>query len=178
MRVCVVDSVKPQEEFELCLPDGEVTVHGAVGASELINTAKSGWSPAMQCTQLRLWSYWQCKCLMLTHYIAFGGVILSKTGVVFTLMYWWFGKSSNLQTFLLTIIVVSQSRQFDVSCLIFSFSFSLKVVSKKRKLIVIIVQSTWLNHQTLALLYVILSVCYTVILNEWTKVCHIAKPIA
>ncbi|XP_023664142.2 citron rho-interacting kinase isoform X2 [Paramormyrops kingsleyae] len=35
------DSVTPQEEFELCLPDGEVTVHGAVGASELINTAKS-----------------------------------------------------------------------------------------------------------------------------------------
>lgn len=34
--------MKPQEEFELCLPDGEVTVHGAVGASELINTAKSG----------------------------------------------------------------------------------------------------------------------------------------
>uniref|UniRef100_A0A673X3S1 Citron Rho-interacting kinase n=1 Tax=Salmo trutta TaxID=8032 RepID=A0A673X3S1_SALTR len=31
----------PEEEFELCLPDGEVTVHGAVGASELINTAKS-----------------------------------------------------------------------------------------------------------------------------------------
>uniref|UniRef100_A0A8C6LTC0 non-specific serine/threonine protein kinase n=1 Tax=Nothobranchius furzeri TaxID=105023 RepID=A0A8C6LTC0_NOTFU len=28
-------------EFELCFPDGEVTVHGAVGASELINTAKS-----------------------------------------------------------------------------------------------------------------------------------------
>lgn len=37
-----VDSVKAEEEFELCLPDGEVTVHGAVGASELINTAKSG----------------------------------------------------------------------------------------------------------------------------------------
>ncbi|XP_016411669.1 citron Rho-interacting kinase [Sinocyclocheilus rhinocerous] len=35
------DSVKPLEEFELCLLDGEVTVHGAVGASELINTAKS-----------------------------------------------------------------------------------------------------------------------------------------
>ncbi|KAM4613835.1 citron rho-interacting kinase [Polymixia lowei] len=35
------DCVKPEEEFELCLPDGEVTVHGAVGASELINTAKS-----------------------------------------------------------------------------------------------------------------------------------------
>ncbi|XP_063067074.1 citron rho-interacting kinase isoform X3 [Engraulis encrasicolus] len=35
------DCVKPLEEFELCLPDGEVTVHGAVGASELINTAKS-----------------------------------------------------------------------------------------------------------------------------------------
>nr|XP_055054217.1 citron rho-interacting kinase isoform X5 [Misgurnus anguillicaudatus] len=35
------DAVKPQEEFELCLPDGDVTVHGAVGASELINTAKS-----------------------------------------------------------------------------------------------------------------------------------------
>uniref|UniRef100_A0A7N8XYL2 Citron Rho-interacting kinase n=1 Tax=Mastacembelus armatus TaxID=205130 RepID=A0A7N8XYL2_9TELE len=35
------DCVKAEEEFELCLPDGEVTVHGAVGASELINTAKS-----------------------------------------------------------------------------------------------------------------------------------------
>ncbi|XP_029947313.1 citron Rho-interacting kinase isoform X1 [Salarias fasciatus] len=35
------DCIKPEEEFELCLPDGEVTVHGAVGASELINTAKS-----------------------------------------------------------------------------------------------------------------------------------------
>lgn len=42
VSVSVSDSVKPQEEFELCLPDGEVTVHGAVGASELINTAKSG----------------------------------------------------------------------------------------------------------------------------------------
>lgn len=40
--MCVSDSVKPQEEFELCLPDGDVTVHGAVAASELINTAKSG----------------------------------------------------------------------------------------------------------------------------------------
>lgn len=37
-----LDCVKVEEEFELCLPDGEVTVHGAVGASELINTAKSG----------------------------------------------------------------------------------------------------------------------------------------
>ncbi|KAM4740329.1 citron rho-interacting kinase isoform 4-T4 [Anableps anableps] len=35
------DSLKAEEEFELCLADGEVTVHGAVGASELINTAKS-----------------------------------------------------------------------------------------------------------------------------------------
>ncbi|CAB1321796.1 unnamed protein product [Coregonus sp. 'balchen'] len=35
------DSVKPLEEFELCLSDGEVMVHGAVGASELPNTAKS-----------------------------------------------------------------------------------------------------------------------------------------
>ncbi|XP_056266907.1 citron rho-interacting kinase [Pseudoliparis swirei] len=35
------DYVQMEEEFELCLPDGEVTVHGAVGASELINTAKS-----------------------------------------------------------------------------------------------------------------------------------------
>ncbi|CAB1319632.1 unnamed protein product [Coregonus sp. 'balchen'] len=34
-------SVKPLEEFELCLSDGEVMVHGAVGASELPNTAKS-----------------------------------------------------------------------------------------------------------------------------------------
>ncbi|XP_019911298.1 citron Rho-interacting kinase isoform X3 [Esox lucius] len=35
------DSLNPEEEFELCLPDGEVTIHGAVGSSELINTAKS-----------------------------------------------------------------------------------------------------------------------------------------
>uniref|UniRef100_A0A087XQK4 Citron Rho-interacting kinase n=1 Tax=Poecilia formosa TaxID=48698 RepID=A0A087XQK4_POEFO len=35
------DSLKAEEEFELCLGDGEVTVHGAIGASELINTAKS-----------------------------------------------------------------------------------------------------------------------------------------
>lgn len=44
-RVCVCafsDSVKPLEEFDLCLSDGEVVVHGAVGASELPNTAKSG----------------------------------------------------------------------------------------------------------------------------------------
>lgn len=40
--VCRLDCVKVEEEFELCLPDGDVTVHGAVGASELINTAKSG----------------------------------------------------------------------------------------------------------------------------------------
>uniref|UniRef100_A0A3B3E0A0 Citron rho-interacting serine/threonine kinase b n=1 Tax=Oryzias melastigma TaxID=30732 RepID=A0A3B3E0A0_ORYME len=31
----------PLEEFDLCLSDGEVLVHGAVGASELPNTAKS-----------------------------------------------------------------------------------------------------------------------------------------
>lgn len=37
-----VECITVEEEFELCLPDGEVTVHGAVGASELINTAKSG----------------------------------------------------------------------------------------------------------------------------------------
>ncbi|XP_017270184.1 citron Rho-interacting kinase isoform X2 [Kryptolebias marmoratus] len=35
------ESVKPLEEFDLCLSDGEVMVHGAVGASELPNTAKS-----------------------------------------------------------------------------------------------------------------------------------------
>ncbi|XP_053135086.1 citron Rho-interacting kinase isoform X13 [Hemicordylus capensis] len=32
---------RPMEEFELCLPDGDVTVHGAVGATELLNTAKT-----------------------------------------------------------------------------------------------------------------------------------------
>ncbi|XP_068767553.1 citron Rho-interacting kinase isoform X12 [Struthio camelus] len=32
---------RPLEEFELCLPDGDVTVHGAVGATELSNTAKT-----------------------------------------------------------------------------------------------------------------------------------------
>ncbi|XP_072288932.1 citron Rho-interacting kinase isoform X3 [Eucyclogobius newberryi] len=35
------DAVKPLEEFDLCLCEGEVMVHGAVGASELPNTAKS-----------------------------------------------------------------------------------------------------------------------------------------
>ncbi|XP_043925695.1 citron Rho-interacting kinase [Protopterus annectens] len=34
-------SGKSTDEFELCLPDGDVTVHGAVIASELINTAKA-----------------------------------------------------------------------------------------------------------------------------------------
>ncbi|XP_075879148.1 LOW QUALITY PROTEIN: citron Rho-interacting kinase [Nelusetta ayraudi] len=35
------DSVKPLEELELCVSDGEVMVHGAVGASELPGTAKA-----------------------------------------------------------------------------------------------------------------------------------------
>ncbi|XP_053727536.1 citron Rho-interacting kinase isoform X3 [Synchiropus splendidus] len=35
------DGTKPVEEFDLCLSDGEVDVHGAVGATELPNTAKS-----------------------------------------------------------------------------------------------------------------------------------------
>ncbi|XP_077457428.1 citron Rho-interacting kinase isoform X2 [Stigmatopora argus] len=35
------DSLKPLEEFDLCMSDGEVEVHGAVGATELPNTAKS-----------------------------------------------------------------------------------------------------------------------------------------
>ncbi|KAG9487318.1 hypothetical protein GDO78_007270 [Eleutherodactylus coqui] len=34
-------SQRPIDEFELCLPDGDVTVHGAVGSTELVNTAKS-----------------------------------------------------------------------------------------------------------------------------------------
>jgi len=32
---------RPLEEFELSLPDGDVSIHGAVGASELANTAKA-----------------------------------------------------------------------------------------------------------------------------------------
>ncbi|XP_077600494.1 citron Rho-interacting kinase-like isoform X1 [Stigmatopora nigra] len=35
------DSLKPLEEFDLCMSDGEVEIHGAVGATELPNTAKS-----------------------------------------------------------------------------------------------------------------------------------------
>ncbi|XP_065104344.1 citron Rho-interacting kinase isoform X2 [Paramisgurnus dabryanus] len=35
------ESVKALDEFELCVSDGEVTVHSAVGASELPNTSKS-----------------------------------------------------------------------------------------------------------------------------------------
>lgn len=34
--------MKPLDEFELCLSDGDVTVHSSVGASELPNTAKTG----------------------------------------------------------------------------------------------------------------------------------------
>uniref|UniRef100_A0A3B3U5R3 non-specific serine/threonine protein kinase n=1 Tax=Poecilia latipinna TaxID=48699 RepID=A0A3B3U5R3_9TELE len=40
-KLSVYDTEPAEEEFELCLGDGEVTVHGAIGASELINTAKS-----------------------------------------------------------------------------------------------------------------------------------------
>ncbi|XP_063049678.1 citron Rho-interacting kinase [Engraulis encrasicolus] len=35
------ESIKPVDEFELCISDGDVMVHGAVGASELPNTSKS-----------------------------------------------------------------------------------------------------------------------------------------
>ncbi|KAK2102733.1 hypothetical protein P7K49_020400 [Saguinus oedipus] len=38
---------RPVEEFELCLPDGDVSIHGAVGASELANTAKAGEERAL-----------------------------------------------------------------------------------------------------------------------------------
>lgn len=34
--------MKALDEFELCLSDGDVTVHSAVGAFELPNTAKTG----------------------------------------------------------------------------------------------------------------------------------------
>lgn len=46
--------MKPLEEFDLCLSDGEVVVHGAVGASELPNTAKSG---SVQITHLKISSH-------------------------------------------------------------------------------------------------------------------------
>ncbi|KAG2470873.1 CTRO kinase, partial [Polypterus senegalus] len=36
-----VEGTRPIDEFDLCLPDGDVSVHGAVGASELANTAKT-----------------------------------------------------------------------------------------------------------------------------------------
>lgn len=39
---CIAESVKPVDEFDLYLSDGEVIVHSAVGGSELTNTAKSG----------------------------------------------------------------------------------------------------------------------------------------
>ena len=51
LSVCYSDSVKPLEEFDLCLSDGEVVVHGAVGASELPNTAKSGTKYNVCCSQ-------------------------------------------------------------------------------------------------------------------------------
>lgn len=36
------ESVKPVDEFDVYISDGEVIVHSAVGGSELTNTAKSG----------------------------------------------------------------------------------------------------------------------------------------
>ncbi|KAM6965706.1 citron Rho-interacting kinase [Aplochiton taeniatus] len=42
------DVLKPLEEFDLCPSDGEVMVHGAVGASELPNISKSDVSYALK----------------------------------------------------------------------------------------------------------------------------------
>ncbi|MEQ2183647.1 hypothetical protein GOODEAATRI_000209 [Goodea atripinnis] len=47
-----LDSLRAEEEFELCLPDGEVAVHGAIGATELINTAKSAFTSHMMSTDI------------------------------------------------------------------------------------------------------------------------------
>lgn len=52
-----LDSLKAEEEFELCLGDGEVTVHGAVGASELINTAKSGKKNLLILLMKKYWKF-------------------------------------------------------------------------------------------------------------------------
>ncbi|TRY60554.1 hypothetical protein DNTS_026969 [Danionella cerebrum] len=41
LAVLRLESVKPLDEFDLCLSDGEVMVHSAVGSSELPNTAKT-----------------------------------------------------------------------------------------------------------------------------------------
>lgn len=50
------------EEFELCLPDGDVTVHGAVGASELPNTAKTGTNSSVRvCVCMRVC---MCACVL------------------------------------------------------------------------------------------------------------------
>ncbi|KAJ8286440.1 hypothetical protein GJAV_G00039280 [Gymnothorax javanicus] len=52
------DSTRPQEEIELCPSDGDLTVHGAVGASELINTAKSDIPYVLKLETRSLGSYW------------------------------------------------------------------------------------------------------------------------
>ncbi|XP_035246530.1 citron rho-interacting kinase-like isoform X4 [Anguilla anguilla] len=57
------DSARPQEEIELCPPDGDVTVHGAVGASELINTAKSDIPYVLKLESHSHASYWPGQAL-------------------------------------------------------------------------------------------------------------------
>uniref|UniRef100_A0A8C9W3Q9 Citron rho-interacting serine/threonine kinase n=1 Tax=Scleropages formosus TaxID=113540 RepID=A0A8C9W3Q9_SCLFO len=57
------DSVKPLEEFELCPTEAHVSVHGAVGASELINTSKSDVSYVLKVESHPHAPCWPGQCL-------------------------------------------------------------------------------------------------------------------
>ncbi|XP_062854955.1 citron Rho-interacting kinase isoform X2 [Trichomycterus rosablanca] len=59
------ESVKPVDEFDLCVSDGEVIVHSAVGGSELTNTAKSDVPFVLKLESLPFTSCWPAQTLYL-----------------------------------------------------------------------------------------------------------------
>lgn len=85
--------MKPLDEFELCLSDGDVTVHSAVGASELPNTTKTGdrLSILLHCTMylsnifnLLHISLESILTSLLTYLYVFRCAVCAKVGVVST----------------------------------------------------------------------------------------------
>ncbi|TTP43317.1 Citron Rho-interacting kinase [Bagarius yarrelli] len=59
------ESLKPVDEFELYISDGEVIVHSAVGGSELTNTAKSDVPFVLKLESLPHTSHWPAQSLYL-----------------------------------------------------------------------------------------------------------------
>ncbi|XP_066500859.1 citron Rho-interacting kinase isoform X3 [Hoplias malabaricus] len=59
------ESVKPVDVFDLCVPEGEVIVHSAVGGSELTNTAKSDVPFVLKLESVSHTSCWPTQTLYL-----------------------------------------------------------------------------------------------------------------